>query len=270
MTWPLQNQHQKWEAFLVWQHTVGILSVMSLILSETWLRKMSNSDGPESIKPISRRSKRCYHGIFRSSQGHWVDNRCSPVGLSAILSPGKDDRKPMSVDLSQMSKHNIPRQVKTQYSQTEKEVLAIVWAIEWLHIYLCGKWFTLYTDCKPVQLIFDNPRSARIEHWNLRFQGQGSTYKRKLSRHTTLRETPQDEEMADYVNLLCLHTVPKAMTLTELQEATKANPTCAVIRSRKWYEAKSEELKQYAKVKDELTVNAESNLILFGSTKKTY
>ena len=91
-----------------------------------------------------------------------------------------------------------------------------------------------------------------------------------LSRHTTLREPKREKKMAeDYVNLLCLHAVPKAMTMTELQEATKADPTLCelmpVVRSGKWYEAKSEELKQFAKVKDDLTVNAESNLILCGS-----
>jgi hypothetical protein len=48
-----------------------------------------------------------------------------------------------------------------------------VWAIERLHIYLYGGHFTLITDCKPVELIFNNPQSrppARIERWNLRLQ----------------------------------------------------------------------------------------------------
>ena len=62
---------------------------------------------------------------------------------------------------------------KTRYSQTEREALAIVWAVEHLHL-LHGGHFTLYTDCKPVQLIYSNAKSkppARIEHWNLRLQG---------------------------------------------------------------------------------------------------
>ena len=55
--------------------------------------------------------------------------------------------------------------------ETEKEALAIVWAVERLHLYLYGKRFNLHIDCKPVQLIFGNPKSkppARIERWNLR------------------------------------------------------------------------------------------------------
>ena len=92
----------------------------------------------------------------------------SPVGLSAILSqrtPGRNDRKVVVYASRSLS------DVERRYSQTEKEALAIVWAIERLHLYLYGKRFTLFTDCKPVQLIFSNPKSkppARIERWNLR------------------------------------------------------------------------------------------------------
>ena len=91
----------------------------------------------------------------------------SPVGLSAILSqrmPGQNDRQVVAYA------SRSPSDVERRYSQTEKETLAIVWAIERLHLYLYGKQFTLYTDCKPVQMIFSNARSkppARIERWNL-------------------------------------------------------------------------------------------------------
>ena len=60
--------------------------------------------------------------------------------------------------------------VKRRYSQTEREALAIVWAVKRLHLYLYGSHFKLITDCKPVQLIFSNPKSKpppRIERWNL-------------------------------------------------------------------------------------------------------
>ena len=60
-----------------------------------------------------------------------------------------------------------------RYYQTEREAPAIVWAIERLHIYLYEGHFTLIPDCKPVELILNNPQSrppARIERWNLRLQ----------------------------------------------------------------------------------------------------
>jgi len=87
----------------------------------------------------------------------------SPVGQSVILSqrtPGQNNRQVVAYASRSLS------DVERRYSQTGKEVLAIVWAIKWLHLYLHGKQFTLYTDCKSVQTIFSNARSkppARIE-----------------------------------------------------------------------------------------------------------
>ncbi len=95
----------------------------------------------------------------------------SPSGLSAILmqnTPGKDDKCVVAYASRALT------DVERRYSQTEREALAIVWAIERLHLYLYGGHFKLVTDCKPVQLIFSNPKSKpppRIERWNLRLQG---------------------------------------------------------------------------------------------------
>ena len=90
----------------------------------------------------------------------------SLVGLSAIVSqrtPGQNNRQVIAYASRSLS------DVERRYSQTEKEALAIVWATKRFPLYLYGKQFTLYTDCKPVQMIFSNARSkppARIEQWN--------------------------------------------------------------------------------------------------------
>ena len=60
----------------------------------------------------------------------------SPVGHCAILSqktPGGDDRKIVAYVSRSLS------DVETRYSQIEKEALAIVWAVERLHLYFYGK-----------------------------------------------------------------------------------------------------------------------------------
>ena len=86
----------------------------------------------------------------------------SPTGLSAILSqktPEKEDQKIVAYVSRSLT------DVESRYSQTEKEALAIVLAIERLHIYLYGGKFSLYTDCK-LEMILCNPSSrppARIE-----------------------------------------------------------------------------------------------------------
>ena len=91
----------------------------------------------------------------------------SPTGLSAMLlqnTPSSDNKRVVVY----VSRTLTP--VERRYSQTEKEALAIVWAIEKLHIYLYGSRFKLVTDYKSVQLIFGSPKStppATIECWNL-------------------------------------------------------------------------------------------------------
>ena len=95
-----------------------------------------------------------------------------------------------------------------------------------------------------------------------------------LSRHTSLAEPKAAEKMAeDYVNFLSLHAVPRAMTLAEIQKATKEDVTLQhliqVIRSGEWSTLQSPQegvdaaqLLMFANVKQELTVNSNSDLIL--------
>ena len=86
----------------------------------------------------------------------------SPTGLGTILqqrSPSRDDHKILAYASRALSP------VQQRYSQTEREALAIVWAMERFHIYLYGTRFVLHTDHKPLELICNNPNSkppARI------------------------------------------------------------------------------------------------------------
>lgn len=60
-----------------------------------------------------------------------------------------------------------------RYCQTEKEALALVWAVETFFINLFGKEFELVTDHKPLKAIRFKPISkpcTRIERWVLRLQ----------------------------------------------------------------------------------------------------
>ena len=59
--------------------------------------------------------------------------------------------------------------VEHRYSQTEREMLGVVWAAEHFHLYLYGSEFTIATDHKPLLGIFNShkPTSARIDRWKL-------------------------------------------------------------------------------------------------------
>ena len=60
-----------------------------------------------------------------------------------------------------------------QYSQLEKEVLAIVFAVKRFHQYLFGNHFTLYSDHKPLERLLNESApipqmaSSRIQCWAL-------------------------------------------------------------------------------------------------------
>ena len=74
----------------------------------------------------------------------------SPAGVGAILI---QDGKVISYGSRALS------DVETRYSQTEREMLAIVWATEHYHLYLYGAKFTVITDHKPLLGIFKSQES---------------------------------------------------------------------------------------------------------------
>ena len=99
----------------------------------------------------------------------------SPVGLSGILSQRSAcDAEGKVVAYASRALSDVER----RYSQTEKEALSIVWAIEHFHLYLYGHLFTLETDHKPLEMIYGRANSkpcARIERWVLRLQPYNSS-----------------------------------------------------------------------------------------------
>ena len=216
----------------------------------------------------------------------------SPYGVSAILTqttPGKNDRKVVSYVSQSLT------EVERRYSQTEREALAIVWAIERLHIYLYAGPFTLCTDCKPMELILNNPKSkpsARIEWWNLCLQdykfivvytkGQYNPSdfisQHPISDQTSLSDNPAEE----YVSFLSSHAVPKAMNLSEIQEPTRQDPTLQylitlLLNNTRWDFLKlisavslpdnvsKEDLRLFYPIRNELVVSKDENIILRGS-----
>ena len=85
----------------------------------------------------------------------------SPVGLGCLL---VQDGRVISYASRALS------DVEQRYSQTEREMLGVVWAGEHCHLYLYGSGFTIATDHKPLLGIFNShkPTSARINRWKLR------------------------------------------------------------------------------------------------------
>ena len=211
---------------------------------------------------------------FDTQKETYVTLDASPVGVSAILSQKsteQNDEKVVAYAGRALT------DVEKRYSQTEKEALAIIWGVEHFHLYLYGNDFTLITDHKPLEVIYGSRKSkpsARLERWVLRLQPYSFNVVYKpgannpadyLSRHPTQTSLKQQKLTEEYVNFLTQNSIPKAMTLEEIQAATDSDKTLkglrAAIKLNKWdYDV----VKPFKNVKDELTVTS-TGIVLRGS-----
>uniref|UniRef100_A0A669DPM2 Gypsy retrotransposon integrase-like protein 1 n=1 Tax=Oreochromis niloticus TaxID=8128 RepID=A0A669DPM2_ORENI len=209
----------------------------------------------------------------------------SPVGLGAILC--QQDEKGMKHIIAYASR--ALSDVETRYSQTEKEALAIVWSCEHFHLYVYGHPFTLVTDHKALEIIWNNPRSkppARIERWGLRLQPYNFRVEYRkgadnpadfMSRHpvpTQENESARACKVAEeYVNFFSYHSTPKAMTLQEIKTETLKDQVLQEvighIRNNTWHLTDKSQhadiLKSFKHVQSELTVADSSDFILRGT-----
>lgn len=195
----------------------------------------------------------------------------SPVGLAGIMLQEGKVVCYASKSLTETEK---------RYSQTEKENLAIVWAIEHWHIYLFGHKFTLISDAKALENIYGNPKSKppmRLERWRLRLQAYDFDVHYKpghlnmsdyISRHpskTSSGDCQSSKIAEEYVAFIVSHDVPKAMTLREIAlETSKDNDLQKVIQSVNtgtWTNCYGENstIDTLARCKNELTVFKHEN-----------
>lgn len=209
----------------------------------------------------------------------------SPYGLGAVLTQ-RDKYTSHVIAYASRALTD----VESRYSQTEREALAVVWACEHFHLYLFGHHFTVLSDHKPLEGIYNKPTSrtsCRIERWNLRLQAYDFTLKYRpgtdnpadyLSRHPAEKadaKTRHESRVADeYVSFLLSNLVPKAMTLREITDATKADPTLqaviSAVRTGQWHAPQGHDIDITSfnilkTVRDELSFSEEHNVVLRAS-----
>ena len=93
---------------------------------------------------------------FEKSKDAVLTVNANPIGVSGILAQQTKDSGDYHV-LAYASR--ALTSVEKRYSQTEKEALSIVWAIEHFHLYLFGHEFTLITKHKPLETIYGHNKA---------------------------------------------------------------------------------------------------------------
>ncbi|XP_055527582.1 uncharacterized protein K02A2.6-like [Wyeomyia smithii] len=202
-------------------------------------------------------------GFFDANDSTEVYVDASPVGLGAVL--------------AQRDKNNVPRiicfaskgltRAERVYPQTQREALAVVWAVKKFYLYLFGLRFTIFTDHKALEYIYgdkhrDGKRTcSRAEGWALRLQPYDfeikyvpgpSNISDVLSRLVVDTGKPFEEHTDHF--LFTVGEAPLAITLKEMRQATIADETLVSVTKALETQDWPPELFRYQAIEKELAV----------------
>ncbi|CAH2088405.1 unnamed protein product [Euphydryas editha] len=192
----------------------------------------------------------------------------SPVGLGAVLIQ-KDNRGPRIIAYGNRTLTALER----KYSQTEKEALALVWAVEHFNIFLFGKKFDLITDHKPLEFLF-GPKSkpcARVERWVLRLQNYRYNIKYQpgkvniadpLSRLCTYSSIPT-ESFEDFIHHIVEEARPCAVPMHGIDKSSENDPEIKSVKRGIYNNDWEESVKEYKIFEPELCFY--NNILLRGT-----
>ena len=191
----------------------------------------------------------------------------SPVGIGAVLSHIMDDgsERPIAFASRTLSK------TEKNYSQIDKEALALVWGVKKFHLYLFGRHFTLVTDHDPLTSIFHPKKGipamtvARLQRYALFLAGFNYSIEYKnttqhgnadgLSRLPVTRDSETTVDPVEIFQMSQIDILPISVDM--IRQATQRDPDLShVLEHTKqgWSTKCEEELEPYYRRKDELTV----------------
>ncbi|XP_013167322.1 PREDICTED: uncharacterized protein K02A2.6-like [Papilio xuthus] len=193
----------------------------------------------------------------------------SPVGLGAVLVQ-IDSKRPRIIAYG----NRTLSQCERKYSQTEKEALALIWAIEHFNIFLFGKEFDLITDHKPLEFLF-SPKSkpcARVERWVLRLQAYRYNVKYKpgkaniadpLSRLCKYTDKTTQSSEDNYVHQIVELARPCAISMQQIIKESATDQEITNVKNGIYSNQWDESVKSYKIFSDELCFY--ENILLRGN-----
>lgn len=228
----------------------------------------------ETLKKELSNSKDRANVYFDTTKPTHLIVDAGPEGLGAILSqPNKESPGIIACASRSLS------DTEKRYSQIEKEMLAITWAVEHFKIYLFGSEFKILSDHKPLINIINNTNSktsTRLERLLLRLQGYSFNIEHTpgasnpsdfLSRHPEpYRAIHNEEDLDIIVNRITDTSIPIAITRDMVAQETNKDECLQKLKTAIYATSndtlwKQPELKPYAQIKYELAVTSDGIII---------
>ncbi|XP_063831701.1 uncharacterized protein LOC135080901 [Ostrinia nubilalis] len=135
-----------------------------LLEDETFPEALAPTPTPRSPEPREVREQKPQRSYPDFEKEFNVTTDASHFAIGAVLSQGPiGSDKPIAFASRTLNDNEV------NYSTTEKELLAIVWATKYFRPYLFGRKFKIVTDHKPLQwLVSLKEPNSRLTRWKLK------------------------------------------------------------------------------------------------------